>query len=205
MAIKNWKRISLKKNANKLVVKSYEFAMEENLNWPYLIQNKLTEIGMMNSFKEGREIHVKAYSRMRGIFHQEAFAAINQESSKLRTYKLLKEEIGMETYLTIVNNTKNRTTLTKFRLSNHTLMIEKGRHQNIDKNLRFCPFCPTRIEDEIHFLLECECYAIHRKELFNTINEKVKDNNIQLRNKKEKFINLLTKIHIIPLHSTISS
>ena len=199
MAIKNWERISLKKNANKPVVKSYEFAIEENLNWPHLIQNKLTEIGMMNSFKEGKEIHVKAYSRMRGIFHQEAFAAINQESSKLRTYKLLKEEIGMETYLTIVNNTKNRTTLTKFRLSNHTLMIEKGRHQNIDKNLRFCPFCPTRIEDEMHFLLECECYAIHRKELFNTINEKVKDNNIQLRNKKGKFINLLTKIHIIPL------
>ena len=105
----------------------------------------------------------------------------------------------METYFTIVNNTKNRTTLTKFRLSNHTLMIEKGRHQNIDKNLRFCPFCPTRIEDEMHFLLECECYAIHRKELFNTINEKVKDNNIQLRNKKGKLINLLTKIHIIPL------
>ena len=151
MPIKNWERISLKKNANKLVVKSYEFAIEENLNWPYLIQNKLKEIGMVNSFKEGREIHVKAYSRMRDIFHQEAFAAINQESSKLRTYKLLKEEIGMETYLTIVNNTKNRTTLTKFRLSNHTLMIEKGRHQNIDKNHRFCPCCPTRIEDEMHF------------------------------------------------------
>ena len=56
MAIKNWERISLKKNANKLVVKSYEFAIEGNLNWPYLIQNKLTEIGMMNSLKEGREI-----------------------------------------------------------------------------------------------------------------------------------------------------
>ena len=59
----------------------------------------------------------------------------------------------MEKYLTIVNNTKNRTTLTKFRLSNHTLMIEKGRHQNIDKNLRLCPFCPTRIEDEMHYFV----------------------------------------------------
>ena len=53
MAIKNRERISLKKPANKLVVKSYEFAIEENLNWPYLIQNMLTEIGIMNSFKEG--------------------------------------------------------------------------------------------------------------------------------------------------------
>ena len=51
----------------------------------------------------------------------------------------------------------------------------------------------------MHFLLECECYATHRKELFATINEKINGNNIQLRNKKERFINLLTNIHIIPL------
>ena len=93
--------------------------IEENLNLPHLIQNKLTEIGMMNSFEEGREIHVKAFSRTRGIFHQEAFAAINQESSKLRTYKLLKEEIGLETYLTIVNNSKNRTGFIKFATSSN--------------------------------------------------------------------------------------
>ena len=104
-------------NANKLVVNSYESAIEENRNWQHLIQNKLTEIGMMNSFEEGREIHVKTFSRMRDSFHQEAFAAMNQESSNLRTYKLLKVEIGLETYLTIVNNSKNKTTLTKFRLS----------------------------------------------------------------------------------------
>ena len=84
-------------------------------------------------------------------------------------------------------------------------MIENGRHQNIDKNLRFCPFCPTRIEDEMHFLLECECYAIHRKELFNTINEKVKDNNIQLRNKKRKIYKPIDQNTYYPPHSTISS
>ena len=77
-------------------------------------------------------------------------------------------------------------------------MNENGRHQNIDKNLRFCPFCPNHIEDEMHFLLECECYATHRNELLATINEKIKGSNI-LRNKKERFINLLTNIHIIPL------
>ena len=92
----------------------------------------------------------------------------------------------METYLTIVNNTKNRTTLTKFRLSNHTLMIEKGRHQNIDKNLRFRPFCPTRIEDEMHFLLECECYAIHRgKNYLTPLTRKLKIIIYNLETKKK--------------------
>ena len=35
-------------------------------------------------------------------------------SPKLRTYKLIKEEIGLETYLTVGNNTKNRSTLTNY-------------------------------------------------------------------------------------------
>ena len=43
-------------------------------------------------------------------------------------------------------------------------MIEKRRHQNIDKKHR------NHIEDEMYFLLECECYATHRKDLYDTIN-----------------------------------
>ena len=42
-------------------------------------------------------------------------------------------------------------------------MIEKGRHQNIDRSLRFCPFCLRRnayvIEDEFHFFFVCPTYA----------------------------------------------
>lgn len=197
MAFKNWERICLQKKANNLVLKSYEFAIEENLNWPKLIQNTLAEIGMMQSFVGGSNIHEKAFSRMKDIFHQEAFSAINMESSKLRTYKLIKGEIGFESYLNTVNNIKNRIILTKIRLSNHTLMIEKGRHQNIDKNFRFCPFCPNSIEDEMHFLLECKCFATHRNELFQAINEKNKDINIKFYNKNETFIYLLSNIDII--------
>ena len=184
MAIKNWERICLKKNANNLVIKSYEFAIEENLNWPLLIKNKLAEIGMMQSFEGDNNTDKKAFLRMSDIFHQEAFTAISKESSKLRTYKIIKGHIGLETYLTTMNNIKHRTQLTRFRLSNHTLMIEKGRHQNIDKNLRFCPFCPGTIEDEIHFVLECQCFATHRKELFSAINKKSKGTYIQFKSKK---------------------
>ena len=135
---------------------------------------------------------------MSDIFHKEAFAEINMESSKLRTYKIIKGEIGFERYLTTVRNIKHRKTLTKFRLSNHTLMIEKGRHQNIEKNRRFCPFCINSIEDEIHFLLECKFYANQREELFTSINEKIRDNNMQFYNKNEKFVNLLSNIDFIP-------
>ena len=198
MAIKNWERISLKKNANSLVIISYEFALKEKLNWPSLTKSKLAEIGMMQSFQGDNMTHEKAFARMRDIFHQEAFATISNESSKLRTYKEIKQEIGFETYLANMNNSRNRITLTKFRLSNHTLMIEKGRHQGIDKNLRFCPFCPNCIEDEMHFLMDCKCFATHRNDFFTTINEKIRGNSLQYQNKKAKFVTLLSNSDIIP-------
>ena len=37
------------------------------------------------------------------------------------------------------------------------------------KDKRFCPFCPNKVEDEIHFLLECSTYNIPRNELMNNI------------------------------------
>ena len=199
IALKNWERIALEKKANPLVLKSYEFATTENLNWPLLVKNKLATNGMMQFFDGGSNIHEKVFVRMKDIFHQEAFAAINMESSKLRTYKLIKGEIGFEKYLSSFKNIKERRILTKFRLSNHTLMIEKGRHKNIDKKLRFCPFCPNRIEDELHFLLECTCFEIHRKELFIAINERLKESHLTYRNKNEKFVQLLSNIDLLPL------
>ena len=48
-------------------------------------------------------------------------------------------------------------------------MIEKGRHRNLDKWERFCPFCPTLIENEIHFLLYCKTFRCLREELFTKI------------------------------------
>ena len=54
--------------------------------------------------------------------------------------------------------------MTKFRLSNHKLMIEKGRHRNLDRDMRICPLC-TSVEDEIHFLTKCETFRHIRADL----------------------------------------
>ena len=37
-------------------------------------------------------------------------------------------------------------------------MIEKGRHMGLKPEERMCPFCPNAIEDEMHFLLDCQMY-----------------------------------------------
>ena len=59
-----------------------------------------------------------------------------------------------QSYLNQIENIHECISLPKFRLSNHSLMIEKGRYQKIEKAFRFCPFCPQQVEDEMHFLLD---------------------------------------------------
>ena len=77
----------------------------------------------------------------------------------------------MENYLKQIPNFKVRQNYTKFRVSNHSLNIEKGRHNKIPKELRFCPFCSKQIETEIHFLIQCDSYKEPRQVLFKIVNE----------------------------------
>ena len=48
------------------------------------------------------------FERLCDQFHQNTFEAIRGENSKLKTYSVLKTEIGLETYLTDIKNIKHR-------------------------------------------------------------------------------------------------
>ena len=89
--------------------------------------------------------------------------------SKLRTYSTLKHNIVFEEYLISVKNVSNRIALTKFKLSNHTLMMETGRHENIHQTKRRCPFRPEDIENELHFMTKCPIYSNLRLSLLEKI------------------------------------
>ena len=110
-----------------------------------------------------------AWERLTDIFYQNAFAEVNN-GGKLRTYAILKTEIGRVRYLDKIRNYNKRRILTKIRLSNHTLMIEKGRHKGLGKEERICPFCAEdKVEDEYHFVFECPTFNRPRRELFSKI------------------------------------
>ena len=80
-------------------------------------------------------------------------------SSKLSTYKEYKTPLNPEKYLQVINNYFIRRQLTRFRISNHQLLIEEGRHRGIDVIDRRCKFCNMNcVENEIHFLLVCPLY-----------------------------------------------
>ena len=164
--IKNWVRL-MRNKGNNLSQMSLNDAMEGGLIWIENIKKELFSVGLGNIFLSVKNAtdHIEHiyFQRINDIFHQLSFAKIREKGSKLRTYGLFKEDIGYEKYLTEVTSVQKRVALTKFRLSNHTLMIEKGRHLKIENNKRYCPFCPNLIEDEIHFLFICKTFEKHRK------------------------------------------
>ena len=105
------------------------------------------------------ELFSKAmFLRMTDVAKQTWSNEINT-SSKLSTYKEFKTLLNSEKYLQVINNYFIRRRFTRFRMSNHQLLIEEGRHQGIDPIDRRCTFCDMNcVENEIHFLLMCPLY-----------------------------------------------
>lgn len=76
------------------------------------------------------------------------------ESSKLFLYKHLKPNENPQNYLFTLNS-EYRTLIAKLRMSDHNLMIERGRHLKLAREERLCTLC-NLVDDEKHFLLECK-------------------------------------------------
>ena len=181
-AIKNLDRIRNKK-CNGLLYVSIVNAHKENLIWITNIKRLLETNGMLESFldphhetnKYKQRIDNLFYQRIKDQFHQTSFEDINKENGKLKTYSLVKNNIGLEKYLRGVHNIQHRSAMAKLRLSNHQLHIETGRHTKTERKQRLCPFCDSIVEDEIHFLIECPIYDSLRDEL---LSQKILNNHL---------------------------
>ena len=95
--------------------------------------------------------------------------------NKLRTYRNHKPLYEYEQYLTQVCNIRDRIALTKLRISDHDLQIERGRYEKPYKKPveRTCPKCLLQTEDEKHFLIKCE--------LYNDVREKLRQKSYEIK------------------------
>ena len=197
-AAKNWERICLNKKANTIVLSSYN-NKQENC-WANLTKHCFSSIRLLDVFlnhRPGKAPNIQLFCREKDIFQQTSISGI-QSTSKLCTYVALKDNITFEEYLISVKNISNRIALTRFRLSNHTLMIEKGRHNNTNQTDRICPFCPKRIENEFHFLIKCPIYTNLRLSLHDEI-AKITTGFYPLDNDNSLFRSLLSNPRITHL------
>ena len=186
--IKNYSRIVLLKEANNLVKNTTQNYQTNITSWFCMTKTCIEGTGVE---PEVNAINKHILNRMCHIFHQEAFNDFTRDDSKLRTYGKLKRTIGIESYLLSRIKVDCRIAMSKLRISNHELMIEKGRHLKIEKTLRFCPFCPTYVESEKHFLLQCKAYTPIRDILMNNICNILPQ--FILLSEDEKFVSLLSE------------
>ncbi len=111
------------------------------------------------------------------------------ESKKCTNYRIFKRELKFEKYLTILS-TKLRVNFTRFRLSNHKLPIELGRHYNIERSQRKCHLCEV-IGDEYHVIFECA--------LFQEERDKNIDKKLHFRVNSIQYFDLFSNIKIVQL------
>ena len=88
----------------------------------------------------------------------------------LRFYSIIKNDFGQGKYLSLISNNKYRNAMSRFRASSHTLEIERGRYTTpiTPINERVCPKCNV-VENEYHFLLNCQLYSEERRALYDKI------------------------------------
>ena len=113
-------------------------------------------------------------------------------SPKATSYVTFKKAVSYEKYLDQIENVNHRVCLSRFRLSNHNLLIEKGRHMRprLERNERKCFNCNVEIEDECHFIIKCPLYTEERNLLFDCCRNGCK--NFDLLTVEQKFIFIFT-------------
>ena len=114
------------------------------------------------------------------------------ESPKAIMFSKIKYNVSLEKYLYEIKNIRYKIALSRFRLSNHSLLIETGRYSRpkIERDDRKCFICKDEIEDEQHFVTKCPLYSEERKHLYKSLrnNSKFFDS----LNTDQKFIFIMT-------------
>ena len=95
------------------------------------------------------------------------------DSGKARHYRYFMPNFGLASYIKFDLPLKFRISLSKLRCSAHNLIVETGRHSNLDYVNGICRLCNlNKIEDEFHFVMECPFYSDirnnHLPKLLNT-------------------------------------
>ena len=137
--------------------------------WICKVKQTLDSLGLsyiwQNQFVDNIDIFKSDIKRIAKLqFEQEWQATVNN-SDKCITYRIVKTEFQLENYL--LNIPVNcRPIITKFRLRNHKLPIEKGIYNDTPRNERICLLCnSTEIGDEFHYLFKCSVMNDKRKML----------------------------------------
>ena len=175
-ALNNFLRIA-NHSGNELVTKAFVYSLENSLFWTESIKKALEINDLQHVFFNAHVIKPKTSivsslkNRLVDSFQKSAMDKMKHPTSKLRTYSAFAQKNKTPDYLCSTVNTRKRKLFTRLRLSNHDLMIEKGRPLKLKVHERTCPLCNNGLEDEIHFTILCPALACTREKFFSEVTE----------------------------------
>jgi len=132
----------------------------------------LVEKHQLNSSIQFRHSKVKEIGKITKEEYIHDWQIKVTQLNKLKYFNKIKSDYKLAPYLTDIGNYGQRKLLTKYRISDHSLCVETGRHKQSwrERELRVCPHCPDgAVEDELHFLTECSKYKNIRDAYFTQI------------------------------------
>jgi len=195
-AIKYWKRL-MSDDCPKLLHKCYEIqvSLHQNSHPCWLTRIHQVTDSLVNHPTSEPIDHVALVSKLYERAQDSMLTDLNDINKypKLRTYKLFKKDLRLESYLNYNLPKCLYRSIARFRLSSHNLHIELGRHKRpfVPADERICKRCDLNdIEDEFHCLMACRKWHDIRIDLFQTAHGHI--DNFLILHPKEQFIKILS-------------
>ena len=168
LLIKYWYRLEKMENSS-LVQLAYNINKQDNLQWFQTIEFLLEKYNLIDiTHVENDSLREKTIKNSIEEKTRVEWEMSLKKNKKLAFYRKFKSSHNFEPYLDNIKFYKDRKIFTKFRCSDHSLEIEKGRHKNLTRGQRICLLCQRQVETEKHYLVYCPKFNKFRKNDFQT-------------------------------------
>lgn len=174
--IRLWNRLMLMPDARLTKqIFIWDYSVCRN-TWSTEIKKVFEEIDMLHCYVNLESCNIK-------IAHEkllEREKTIWSESivtkPKLRTYIQFKESFCTENFVLYNLSHSERSLMAQLRAGILPLRLETGRYTNTPVDERLCAFCNGGcVENEMHFVFECDLYNELRKNLFSYVSSQLND------------------------------
>ena len=173
-------------------------------NWCSYVKNLLVGLDMSANWEDEIPVDINTLKeKLYDIAHNDWEHSVLTKP-KLRTYSLIKHNFICEPYISC-NLSKNvRSLICQLRLGILPLRIETGRYVQEPVPDRKCLLCKTNsVEDETHFLFQCDAYDFIRDDMYpemrqqDFINKSAAEKFVHVFNNPYKLGKYLTKLMLL--------